>query len=162
MQLKKAILSAVIFTIAVQFIHQPEKPHPLPQFSAPSVITAPKVVALEEFGTKEYYFKPPTDTKWNYAPGNCTFGTASWTYVPAGLGNANTWDDRAMAMGYKVTSTPGVGSVAVDNSGYYGHVALTIDISGDYIKIREMNVYGLGVTNERWVHKNHFDAYIYF
>ena len=39
-----------------------------------------------------------------------------------GRGNANQWDDNARSAGIPVDSTPRPGSVAVSNSGYYGHV----------------------------------------
>ncbi len=37
-------------------------------------------------------------------------------------GNSNTWDDSARAVGFRVDNIPEAGSVAVSNSGYYGHV----------------------------------------
>lgn len=37
-------------------------------------------------------------------------------------GNANTWDDYARARGYRVDTTPAPFTVAVNNSGTYGHV----------------------------------------
>jgi surface antigen len=43
-------------------------------------------------------------------------------YLPSGWGNANTWDDSARAVGFRVDNTPEPGSVAVSNAGYYGHV----------------------------------------
>lgn len=43
-------------------------------------------------------------------------------YLPSGWGNANTWDDSARAVGFRVDNIPEAGSVAVSNSGYYGHV----------------------------------------
>jgi len=161
MQFKNILLNTLVFIIAVQFIHQPQ---PVPQLKATAqeVITPPPAVALEEFGGKDYYFKPPSNTMWNYAPGNCTFGVASFTYVPAGLGNANTWDDRARAMGYKVSPNPSVGSVAVDNSGYYGHVGLVIDKTDTHVLTREMNVVGLGSIIERWLPYSYWDSYIVF
>ncbi len=42
-----------------------------------------------------------------------------WGHIPA---NANHWDDNARAYGIPVDSNPTPGSIAVDNSGYYGHV----------------------------------------
>lgn len=62
-----------------------------------------------------------------YAYRNCTDWVAyrvkiAGRYVPGGLGNANTWDDRAPAYGFTVSSTPKVGAAAVSNAGFYGHV----------------------------------------
>jgi peptidoglycan hydrolase CwlO-like protein len=67
---------------------------------------------------------------WNtggYAYRNCTDWVsyrvrASGGFVPGGLGNANSWDDRAPSYGFTVSSTPKVGAAAVSNSGFYGHV----------------------------------------
>lgn len=39
-----------------------------------------------------------------------------------GIGNANQWDDNARAAGIPVDDTPTVGSIAVSNAGFYGHV----------------------------------------
>jgi surface antigen len=49
---------------------------------------------------------------------------ASGRHMPywGGRGNANQWDDNARRAGIPVDSTPRAGSVAVSNSGYYGHV----------------------------------------
>lgn len=63
-----------------------------------------------------------------YGYNNCTDWAAwrgtqlSGVQVPGGLGNANTWDDRAPAYGFKVDQSPEVGDIAVWNSGSYGHV----------------------------------------
>lgn len=43
-------------------------------------------------------------------------------YLPSGWGNANTWDDSARAVGFRVDNIPEAGTVAVSNAGYYGHV----------------------------------------
>ncbi len=43
-------------------------------------------------------------------------------YLPSGWGNANTWDDAARAVGFRVDNIPEAGTVAVSNAGYYGHV----------------------------------------
>lgn len=67
-----------------------------------------------------------------------------------------------MAMGYKVTPNPGVGSVAVDNSGYYGHVGLVVDMRDGMVLTREMNVLGLNSVIERWNPASYWDSYIYF
>lgn len=48
---------------------------------------------------------------------------ASGRYMPywGGRGNANQWDDNAIASGIPVDRSPQVGDVAISNSGYYGH-----------------------------------------
>lgn len=122
----------------------------------------PAELAYTEFETVNYYIKPPIGSAYNYAYANCTFGVASWTKVPFGMGNAADWDDNARLMGYKVSPTPGVGSIAVDNSGYYGHVALVLGLDGDSIYIKEENYDWAGSIRERWASSAEFQSYIWF
>lgn len=88
---------------------------------------------------------------WNYATGgygfrNCTDWVAWRVGAPAGLGNANTWDDRAPYYGYTVSSTARVGAAAVSNSGYYGHVMYVEAVNGDgSIVISDYNRMGDGL-----------------
>ena len=58
---------------------------------------------------------------------------ASGRYMPywGGIGNANQWDDNAIAAGIPVDSSPRVGDVAVSNTGYYGHVMYVEAVHGD-------------------------------
>lgn len=48
---------------------------------------------------------------------------ASGRYMPywGGHGNANLWDNNAIADGIPTGSQPRVGAIAIDNNGYYGH-----------------------------------------
>lgn len=92
-------------------------------------------------------FTPGNDYDW----GNCTWYVASVVKVPAGLGNAADWAANAKAMGFTVSSTPDVGSVAQTSAGYYGHVAVVVRVEGDQVVIREMNSLGLGIVDERSV-----------
>lgn len=48
-----------------------------------------------------------------------------------GRGNANQWDDNARAAGIPVDGNPRVGDVAVNNSGFYGHVMYVESILGN-------------------------------
>ncbi len=65
--------------------------------------------------------------------------------VPAGLGNANTWDDRAPSYGYTVSSTPREGAAAVSNSGFYGHVMYVEAVNGDgSVVVSDYNRAGTG------------------
>lgn len=48
-----------------------------------------------------------------------------------GVGNANQWDDNARAAGYVVDGTPTPGSVAISNSGFYGHAMYVESVNGD-------------------------------
>lgn len=97
----------------------------------------------------------------DYAFGNCTFFVAGQIKVPAGLGNANAWDDNARALGYVVTSEPRVGAVAQTDEGWYGHVALVTAVDKDSVHIREMNYVGYNVVSERDAPQSDF-RYIYF
>ncbi len=63
--------------------------------------------------------------------------------VPANLGNASTWDDRAAAMGISVNKTAAVGDAVVTSQRGAGHVAFVEAINADgSIWISEMNSYG--------------------
>lgn len=88
---------------------------------------------------------------WNYATGgygyrNCTDWVAWRVGAPSGLGNANTWDDRAPYYGYAVSGNPRVGTAAVSNSGFYGHVMFVEAVNGDgSIVISDYNRMGDGL-----------------
>lgn len=63
--------------------------------------------------------------------------------VPANLGNASTWDNRAAAMGMTVNKTPAVGSAVVTSQSGAGHVAFVEALNADgSIWISEMNSRG--------------------
>ncbi|MFZ1324146.1 MAG: CHAP domain-containing protein [Candidatus Saccharimonadales bacterium] len=92
---------------------------------------------------------------WNWQTGgygyrNCTDWVAfrvriAGGYVPAGLGNAKTWDDRAPSYGYTVSSTPREGAAAVSNNGYYGHVMYVEAVNSDgSIVVSDYNRAGTG------------------
>jgi surface antigen len=87
-----------------------------------------------------------------YAWRNCTdFAAfranqlAGRTVVPSGWGNANTWDDRAKAAGFKVNSTPLVGDIAQTDigGGGFGHVGIVAQVGSGAkakrIRIEEYN-----------------------
>jgi surface antigen/peptidoglycan hydrolase CwlO-like protein len=92
---------------------------------------------------------------WNWQTGgygyrNCTDWVAfrvrvAGGYVPAGLGNAKTWDDRAPSYGYTVSSTPREGAAAVSNSGFYGHVMYVeaVNLDGSIV-VSDYNRAGTG------------------
>ncbi len=92
---------------------------------------------------------------WNlggYGYRNCTDWVAyrvkvAGGYVPSGLGNAKTWDDRAPGYGYTVSSTPRQGAAAVSNAGYYGHVMYveSYDPSSGDIVVSDYNRSGTGL-----------------
>lgn len=92
---------------------------------------------------------------WNPATGgygyrNCTDWVSyrvrsSGRFVPGGLGNANTWDDRAPSYGYKVSSKPKAGAAAVSNGGFYGHVMYVESVnSNGTIVVSDYNRAGTG------------------
>jgi surface antigen len=64
--------------------------------------------------------------------------------VPGFWGNANQWDDRARATGYRVDALPEVGAVAISNFGPWGHAAIVEQIIGDSVIVSEMNYDGSG------------------
>lgn len=73
---------------------------------------------------------------------------ASGRYMPfwGGRGNANQWDNNAIADGIPVSSTPKVGDVAISNAGAYGHamyVEAVLDNGQIYV-----SQYNYGFTGE--------------
>jgi peptidoglycan DL-endopeptidase CwlO len=95
---------------------------------------------------------------WNWQTGgygyrNCTDWVAFRVkaangHAPAGLGHANTWDDRAPSYGYEVGSSPRRGAAAVSNSGFYGHVMYVEQVHGDgSVVVSDYNRTGLGTFN---------------
>lgn len=89
----------------------------------------------------------------NYTVGNCTRWVAEQlSWIPSGLGNANQWLTRAQARGLPTigaTSAPPIGSVAVWNTGQFGHVAEVVaQIPGGF-QVSEENWLGTGVTDVR-------------
>ena len=100
-----------------------------------------------EWGYKDSYLNWSTG---GYAYRNCT-DWVSWKirstgrHVPGGLGNANTWDDRAPSYGFAVSDKPRVGAAAVSNAGYYGHVMYVEAVNNDgSIVISDYNRAGPG------------------
>ncbi len=82
---------------------------------------------------------------YGYGYRNCTDWVAYRAGAPAGLGNANTWDDRAPSYGYGVGSTPRAGAAAVSNSGAYGHVMYVEAVHGNgSITVSDYNKAGTG------------------
>jgi surface antigen len=67
-----------------------------------------------------------------------------------GVGNANQWDDNARAAGLPVDSNPTVGSIAVSNAGFYGHVMYVEAVSGNTIYVSQYNASFDGQYSETW------------
>lgn len=63
----------------------------------------------------------------------------------SGHGDAYLWDDNARASGIPVDSVPRIADIAVDNSGYYGHVMFVEEVYGDgTILVSQYNADGAG------------------
>lgn len=62
--------------------------------------------------------------------------------VPANLGNASTWDSRAVRAGLPVNKTPAYGAAVVTSHRGAGHVAFVERVEADGIWISEMNSSG--------------------
>ena len=91
-----------------------------------------------------------------YAWGNCTywaFANRVWIGkpIPTTWGNANTWDNNAIADGYVVDHIPEVGAVMQSDGGDMGHVAYVSNVNsltGQWT-ISEMNAPHLNVVSSR-------------
>ncbi len=98
------------------------------------------------FGTKAIYGYNGYDfgyCTWYVANKRASIGRA----VPANLGNANTWDDRA-PQGYN--QTPAYGAAVVTSQRAPGHVAFVEEVYSDgSVRVSEMNTRGWGVRSER-------------
>ena len=82
--------------------------------------------------------------------------------IPAAYGNANEWGYRARREGYRVDTTPAIGSIAWSTAGIYGHVAWVSNVIGDEIEIEEYN-YGIRESyNKRVVKANTMTGFIHF
>lgn len=89
----------------------------------------------------------------NYTIGNCTRWVAeNLSWIPSGLGNANEWFANAASKGFQTigpTSSPPPGSVAVWNTGQFGHVAEVVGLIPGGFQVSEENVLGQGITDVR-------------
>jgi surface antigen len=118
----------------------------------------PNAKAAETLG---FYMGGPIEGD-TYEWGNCTYWAYAmrlWAGNPVGQywGNANTWDDTALSLGYIVDHTPTVGAVYQTDEGEWGHVAYVIAVdskTGDWT-ISEMNAKGLNIVSTRtFTHKD--------
>lgn len=76
-------------------------------------------------------------------------------------GNANTWNDTARALGYRVDNTPARGAVAYWDEGYYGHVAWVSAVDGNSVTIEEYNYDHCGNYHTRTIPVNEPHGYIH-
>ena len=78
-----------------------------------------------------------------------------------GRGNAKQWPANARSAGYRVTSTPRVGAVAIRQAGRYGHAAWVEWTDGATVKVSQYN-WTRGEFSVMTVDKSMFEDYIYF
>jgi N-acetylmuramoyl-L-alanine amidase len=111
------------------------------QLPAPVLIARP-IQALGGYNGYDIGF-----CTWYVANRRAQYGNS----VPANLGNASSWDNRATAMGMRVDKNPAVGAVAVTSQRGAGHVAFVEAVNGDgSIWISEMNSSGqVSMTDSR-------------
>ena len=132
-------------------------------------VTKPVVrIAVDSIGYTPLYGSS------GYVWGHCTYYVATRINVPYGLGNANTWDDRAPSRGYTKTKTPQSGSIAQadynprlpawHSGNIYGHVAYVEEVSADGSMIRYSDMNGLAgrgaVGYSGWVSRDYFTWYL--
>lgn len=80
-----------------------------------------------------------------------------------GRGNANEWGNNARAAGIPVSTTPRAGTVGVQYSGSYGHVAWVESVNGDgTLTISQYNANWSGEYSRWSVSRSFFNEYIYF
>lgn len=142
----KNILIAIVLVLGFATSHAEaqdvpiEIDRPIHTVKLLSPITAQQTLNFNQLNYQPFPFDPMGSHSNLYAPRNCTWGVASMKpNIPQNWGNANQWDDNARAAGITVSDTPIVGSVGVDNSGYYGHVVLVTAVYTDSVDVTEMN-----------------------
>ena len=80
-----------------------------------------------------------------------------------GRGNANQWGDNARAAGIPVSTTPKAGTVGVQYSGSYGHVAWVESVNSDgTLTISQFNANWSGDYSRWIVDRSFFNEYVYF
>ncbi len=103
--------------------------------------------------------------------GNCTWwawymANSKWNVDFPSRRNAMHWADDARMSGYPVSSTPAVDTIAVNTTQTvdgirYGHVAWVEEVSGDQVRVSEMNCCdncGYGPDYNKWRPINYFDG----
>ena len=96
----------------------------------------------------------------SYSPGQCTWYVAGRRPLPNSWGNARSWYYQAHATGWRTGLVPAVGAIAWTPSGYYGHVALVVNVNGNQVEVSEMNYDGPYRVDERWTNASAWQ-YIY-
>jgi len=87
-----------------------------------------------------------------YPGGWCTAGVIKFRPdVSHGWGNAGNWYRAAAAEGRSVGKIPRAGAIIVTGESGWGHVAYVASVSGDIVKLIDMNYVGRGRYSERTV-----------
>lgn len=76
--------------------------------------------------------------------------------------DARNWGARAQRLGYRVDSSPAVGTIAWSNAGRWGHVAYVQAVNGGSVFIEDYNHRLDGHYDARWVPASTFTGYIHF
>ena len=84
----------------------------------------------------------------DYLSGKTDRDMPGWGW--AGVGNANQWDDDAIAYGIPVDSNPTPGSIAISNAGFYGHAMYVEAVNGNQIYVQQYNASLNGQYSEGW------------
>lgn len=106
----------------------------IPNGQQPAPVIARPVIGVFGYNGYDYGF-----CTWYVANRRAQYGNP----VPANLGNASTWDNRAAAMGMNVNKVPAVGAAVVTSQSGAGHVAFVEALNSDgSIWISEMNSRG--------------------
>ena len=115
-----------------------------------------------------WYYNGTYGDPWGFALRNCTSfvawrlrntnGFTDFTnYVDGGaFGNAEQWDDNALALGYLVDDIPAVGAVAQTDTGRVGHVAWVSAVGAGTVTVEEYNYYVAGGYDTRTVPTSDF------
>lgn len=82
--------------------------------------------------------------------GYCTYYVASRRSV-TWRGNAGAWLSNARAQGYATGYSPRAGAIIVTNESPVGHVGIVESVSGNSIRITEMNYAGFGRVSSRTI-----------
>jgi surface antigen len=154
----------------------PKATHPTPGTQPPA---QPKGRPRDVTLTNDYPFpnaSPKDADKWGFYYRECTSFVASRLNRLKGFtfsnrmngghfGDAGNWDDNARALGYRVDTTPTVGSVMVRDSGTWGHVAIVSKVTKTQFMVEEYNHnvdHGYGT---RWISRapnGDWDHFIHF
>lgn len=75
----------------------------------------------------------------SYEPYQCTWWVKHWRPDVGSWGDAKDWGYKARAEGHIVSPVPIKNAVAWSTRGYYGHVALVLEVKGTTVLIQEGN-----------------------